>query len=143
MTAKLRYSTEYDPPAPVVPVRLGSPSGGAGALVVALIDTGADVTVMPLAVVQNLALPVVATTRIAGVVGATRANVHAGILEVAGTSKMIELVALGAEGILGRDVTNHWVLSLDGPRRALEIRVSRGRSRTARSEPPTKKIPRR
>lgn len=127
MTGQVPYSEEYDPPAPVLSVRLGSPSGGTGVHLVALVDTGADLTVMPVAVVRSLSLPVVATTRVAGVTGTTRANVHAALLDVGGASRMAEVVALGAEAILGRDVINQWVLALDGPRRVLEIRAGRRR----------------
>lgn len=126
---KIPYSKDYEPPAPVLPVRLGSPSGGAGVQMTALLGTGADMTVMPAAVVKNLSLPIVATTRVVGVGGETHARIHAGLLEVAGETRIVELVALGGEAILGRDVINEWLIALDGPRRVLEIRGSRGRAR--------------
>jgi hypothetical protein len=42
---------------------------------------------------------------------------------------MTEVVALGSDAILGRDIINRWVLSLDGPRRALQIKTERTRAR--------------
>jgi predicted aspartyl protease len=129
---KVPYSEEYDPPAPVVAIRLGLPSGGAGVHVMALVDTGADMTVMPVAAVQSLSLPIVGTIRVAGVTGATRATLHAALLEVGGASRLAEVVGLGAEAIIGRDIINHFVLSLDGPGRVLELRGGR---RPARRRP--------
>ena len=86
-------------------------------------------TVVPVAAAQSLSLPVVATTRVAGVAGAAHASIHAALLEVVGVSKMTEVVALGSDAILGRDIINRWVLSLDGPRRALQIKTERTRAR--------------
>jgi predicted aspartyl protease len=110
-------------------VRLSVPSGDAGIQLAALVDTGADVSVMPLAAVQDLSLPVVATTRLAGVAGALDASLHAALVEVGGLSRLAEVVALGEEAILGRDLVNQLVLGLDGPRRLLEIRGTTRRAR--------------
>lgn len=132
---RVRYSEDYDPPAPVVSVRLGSPSGGSGVHVVALVDTGADMTVMPVAAVESLSLPVVAITGIAGVAGATQASVHAGLIDVLGSSILAEVVALGDEAIVGRDILNRSVLMLDGPRRVLEVRTPRSRAGRRRIRP--------
>jgi hypothetical protein len=84
---------------------------------------------MPIVVVESLSLPIVSTTRVVGVSGASRANIHAAFLEAAGSRTMAEVVALGAEAILGRDMANHWILALDGPGRLLEVRPGPRRAR--------------
>ena len=40
----------YDPPVPVVPVRIADPQGELAVLVPGLIDTGADCTLIPAAI---------------------------------------------------------------------------------------------
>jgi predicted aspartyl protease len=127
--SRFDYSDAYDPPAPILPLRLSHPSAEAGVMVVALLDTGADVTMMPRDVVRRLALPLVARTRVMGVGGETRADIHAARVEVAGTSQLLEVVALGDEAIIGRDMVARWVLQLDGPRGVLVLRTEQRRSR--------------
>lgn len=88
-----------------------------------LVDTGADLSVLPRPMVQALDLPQVSMTRIQGVTGAAeQTSVHAVTLELAGNTILAEVVACGDEGILGRDVLNRFVLELDGPRATLSVR---------------------
>lgn len=122
MTTKAPYSPGYEPAAPVLPIRVSAPAGGAGVGLVALVDTGADLSVIPKSAAEALALPVVSTTRVQGVIGiAQSTRVFAAAIEVAGTTHLVELVGLGDEAILGRDLMNFFVLKLDGPRGLLEI----------------------
>lgn len=121
MTARAAYSTRYDPPAPVLPIRVTRGGGGRSLALAGLVDTGADVTVLPESVVMRLSLPRVGTVRIAGVVGHARAPVHAAMLEVAGRAALFEVIALSDEAILGRNVLNALRLVLDGPQLALEV----------------------
>jgi predicted aspartyl protease len=89
---------------------------------VALVDSGADLSVIPLAAIQALDLPQIAKTRIRGVTGVEeRTPVHAAVLELGGTSVLAEVVGWGDEAIVGRDVLGHFVLELNGPRETLTI----------------------
>ena len=122
MSAKHAYSAAFRPPAPVVALRAGVPGREPNIALSMLVDTGADLSVLPGSVVQALALPQVSMTRIQGVTGAAeRTAVHAVTLEFAGTTLLAEVVAWGDEGILGRDVLNRFVLELDGPRATLSV----------------------
>ena len=124
MSAKQPYSGAFRPPAPVLALRAGAPGAPPALALVALVDTGADLSVLPVSVVEALALPQVSTTRIQGVTGvAEKTPVHAVTLEVAGTLVLAEVVAWGDEAIVGRDVLRRFVLELDGPRETLVVRV--------------------
>lgn len=122
MSTKTAYSTEYVPPAPVLPIRVSAPSGGAGVALVALVDTGADVSVLPLSVAESLGLPELSSLRIQGVTGAAESvRLHAASLDLGGKTHLVEVACLGDEVILGRDILNRFVAKLDGPRALLEL----------------------
>ena len=93
------YSADYEPPCPVLPLRLASPPGGAGVGLVALVDTGADMTLVPEPVARILGLPVISQIRVAGVTGtAEGADVFAAAIELAGKNLLAEVVAFGEIG---------------------------------------------
>jgi len=124
LSTKQAYSAAFRPPAPVLALRIGVPGREPTLALVALVDTGADLSVMPRSVVAALGLPQVSTTRIQGVTGVAESTpVHAATLEVAGTTALGEVVAWGDEAIVGRDVLSRFVLELDGPRATLTVRV--------------------
>lgn len=88
----------------------------------ALVDTGADCTLVPREVALALQLPAVDEIWIEGVVGeARRAVVHAARVEFARVACLARVVAFGREAILGRDLLNRTVAQLDGPRRSLSF----------------------
>ena len=125
MSTKQPYSTAFRPPAPVLALRIGVPGRELSFGLVALVDTGADLSVLPRSVVTALGLPRVSSTRIQGVTGVAESTpVHAATLEVAGTTTLAEVVAWGGEAIVGRDVLSRFVLELDGPRETLSVRVA-------------------
>ena len=111
-----------DPPGPVVPLRLGPPGSEDTTLLRALVDTGADCTLVPLEVARALRLPVVDEVSIEGLGGeARRALVHAARAEFGGVSCLARVVAFGRESILGRDLLNRTTVCLDGPRLSLSF----------------------
>ncbi|MDR7463212.1 MAG: hypothetical protein QN209_00750 [Armatimonadota bacterium] len=115
------YDPRRSPPAPVLPVRLGPPRTEPATAVAALVDSGADVTVLPEGLPQALGLPQVNEVTVRGVAGTARVPVYAAELEAAGTRRIVEAVAVGAEALLGRDLLNGWVVTLDGPARVLRL----------------------
>jgi predicted aspartyl protease len=116
------YSPSFRPPAPVLAVRVAAPGREPAVGLQALVDTGADLSVIPRSTVDALALPQVSSTRIQGVTGvAESAPVHAAMLQIAGAPELVEVVAWGDEAILGRNVLNRYVLELDGPRETLTL----------------------
>lgn len=105
----------------MLPVRLGPPGGEPTAAVLALVDSGADLTVLPEGLPDSLHLPPVARLTVRGVAGSAQATVYAAELEVAGRRRVVEVVAVGSEPLLGRDLLNAWVVTLDGPRQQVRL----------------------
>ena len=132
MTASLPYSTAYDPPCPVLTLRVAAPRRADGVALVGLVDTGADMTLIPETLGRSLGLPVVSRLGITGVTGiAERADVVAATIELAGRRVLAEVVAFGDETIVGRDLLNRLMLRLDGPGRRLEVDASKTDRRRA------------
>ena len=88
----------------------------------ALVDTGADCTLVPGEVARALRLPAVDEIWIEGVGGeARRAIVHAARVEFGHIRCLARVVAFGRDAILGRDLLNRTVARLDGPRLSLSL----------------------
>jgi predicted aspartyl protease len=91
-------------------------------LLLALVNSGADVTVVPQSVAAEAGLPVIGDVPVRGVSGVPRRLlVHAAELEGAGKIQLVEVVGLGEETLLGRNVLNLWTLTLHGPEEQLEV----------------------
>jgi hypothetical protein len=56
-----------------------------------------------------------------------RVPVYAAELKAAGGRRIVEVVGLGTEALIGRDLLNLWILHLDGPRRVLRVSPPKGR----------------
>jgi predicted aspartyl protease len=123
---RVRYSTALRPAAPIIDVVLGHPSTPRPAHAAeAQLDTGADRTVIPLAVVSVLRLRHLDDIE---AVVAGGAIVSLPIFEVAlridGVMDFILEVAAHADEprvLLGRDVLNCLYATLSGPTRSLEL----------------------
>jgi predicted aspartyl protease len=114
------YSDRYHPPMPAVEVALGSPEAdfSVGPLP-SIIDTGADITIVPREHLMHLNAPVVASGYLRSPWGG-RYNVK--IYEVnirVGGHNLYEVEVAGEPGgrevLLGRNVLNQLDLRLDGP----------------------------
>jgi predicted aspartyl protease len=127
VNTRFEYDARLDPPAPVLPVRIAPPGEAEGVLLLALIDSGADITVIPESVTAQADLPVTGNVRVRGVGGSPRRLlVHAAALEGAGEIQVVEVVGFGDETLLGRNVLNLWTLTLHGPEQELEVVGSNG-----------------
>lgn len=125
MNVGFPYSASDDPPCPVLTFRLSAPSSPIGIGLVGIIDTGADLTLVPEQTARVLALPTTSVVRLAGVTGSeVSAPVCAAEVELAGWRFLTEVIVFGDEPILGRDLLHRFVLLLNGPRRHLELRMS-------------------
>jgi predicted aspartyl protease len=122
---KAAYNTALLPPAPFAPVRLASLTDHAEPVAIqAKIDTGADLTVIPLRLIEQLQLMPAGEIEVEGYDGrratipAYDVNLQIDQLNVTG------LLVIGfAEDyvLLGRDVLNRLRLLLDGPALLTEI----------------------
>jgi predicted aspartyl protease len=136
MTARLAYDANLDPPAPIVPVRILSPVGEDAIVMPMLIDTGADCTLVP-AIIRRLGLPQVDVIGLSGVGGArSRATVHAASIEVGGLHLFVRVVAFADEAILGRDVLNQAIVTLDGPGLLFSVAGPSRKRRSRKRVPP-------
>lgn len=125
MTVRYRYNQQNRPPAPMVMVRFTSPTGVELEPVPALMDTGADRTIIPSAVAEALGLRMGRQVQLGGIGGTT--IMMASYLV---TIRIHELPPVDCEvfatlgethALLGRDVLNQYRIVLDGPRGVLEI----------------------
>jgi predicted aspartyl protease len=138
VTARFAYDTSLDPPAPVVPVRISGPVGEDAVTVPMLVDTGADCTLVPAAIIRRLGLPSVDVIGLTGVGGSrSRATVHAASVELGGVRLLARVVAFVDEAILGRDLLNQTVMTLDGPGLVFSV-AERSRMRRPRRRTPTR-----
>lgn len=119
---RYRYSRQYEPPAPLLPVRVGRPGSAPVVLLSALVDTGADLCVLPQGLPARLHLPAVGRLAVAGVEGIPRAMpLYAVELSVNGFRSIVRAVSLGTTPLIGRDVINKITLHLHGPEAALDV----------------------
>jgi hypothetical protein len=115
-----RYDAlRYDPAAPVAQVTLRHPTTGASAGVLLLLDTGADITLLPRAAVERLGIRPQAGLQyeLVGFDG-NRSTAPAVELDMIFLQKAFRgryLLIDEERGILGRDVLAGVVLLLNGP----------------------------
>lgn len=118
---KTPYSYDYTPPAPILLVGLAAPEQAPQvSLQPALIDTGADGTFVPTALLERLQVPVIYATNVRSHLGqdVRRVPVHrVDILLDSVRVPGVEVVSddWGDEIILGRNALNKLQLFLDGP----------------------------
>jgi predicted aspartyl protease len=122
----MNYDFSLFPPAPQLEIRLiAQPHGEAYGPIPALVDTGADATIIPIAVVRQLRAGAVTLKVVRGYTGGRRAvrtylvDIEVGPFTVPG----VEIVGDDAvdELLLGRDVLNRLRLLLDGPNRRTQL----------------------
>lgn len=120
MRASNLYDSDYDPAAPVFPIGIG-PSGEETVRreLIAFIDTGADVTMLPSDTLRGAGGRLVEEGRMRGITGeAEIVNLYSIAVHIAGiTIHGIRAAAMkkNSEAILGRDVLNQLELTLNGP----------------------------
>jgi len=126
------YNIKFNWPFPSLPVILRRVEGNVTTEIIpALVDTGADFTLAPLAYLRKLQIPKSYQTNVRSHWGEfTSVNVHIADLEVAGELlPAIDIVAdkRGKDIILGRDVLNKLILLLDGVHQQTDVFTRRPR----------------
>ena len=121
-----RYAGRYLPAAPVLPVRVGRPGDSPRVLLSALVDTGADLSVLPQGLPARLDLPAVGRLPVAGVDGVSRPlPVFAVEVAIEDYRLVIRAVSLGGTPLVGRDVLNKLTLHLQGPQGVMDVDLPR------------------
>ncbi|MEZ4863400.1 MAG: hypothetical protein R3C14_18930 [Caldilineaceae bacterium] len=115
MAKDFPYSRRFDPPAPVTEITV---SAVGEATLQVLIDTGADVSMFPISVLHSINARFIEKHRIIPVFGrAYTVDLYAVDVHLAGFHiPAIEVVALNSDNdpLIGRDVLNHLIVTLDG-----------------------------
>jgi predicted aspartyl protease len=124
---KFPYDAAYDPAFPAVPVLLrNSDEGLRTEKVPALLDTGSDGSLVPIAYLEQILAPPMADTHIRSHWGEWRAaqlfavDIELGSLRLPGVFVIGD--EQGTEIVLGRNVLNKLRLLLDGPAGQSDIR---------------------
>lgn len=116
------YEKRYTPPAPVLPMRIGRPGAQPEVFLSALVDTGADISVLPQGLAGRLGLPAVDRVTISGVDSLPHPlPVYAAEVAINGYRTLIRAVSLGTTPLIGRDLLNTLTLRLLGPETILEV----------------------
>lgn len=113
----MKYSDSYNPPAPSLNVRFSRPSSTRSLEIQAKLDTGADITVIPQQIINELRLMPVRRISISSFdkrqvwkytyfVDLSLKNLEFSMVEVISTSRL--------DALLGRDVLNLLKTTLDG-----------------------------
>lgn len=118
--------SSFSPPAPVAKVTLRTPGSNSSFIdVLMLIDSGADVTLLPQTSIDSLGLESneEEVYELEGFDGSTSISraVHVDLVFSHKTFKGRFLLINQTWGILGRDVLNHVSLILDGPQQTWEV----------------------
>ena len=119
---RYRYATRYLPPAPVLPLRVGRPGDVPQVLLSALVDTGADLSVLPQGLPGRLDLPVVGRLPVAGVDGVPRPQpLYAVEVAIEHYRLVVRAVSLGPTPLVGRDVLNRLTVHLLGAQSTMDV----------------------
>ena len=115
----------FQPPAPMVPVRVRAPEGVDWASLDAKVDTGADLCAVPDPELEALDVAPVRVVRAATFSGGFHeAPVYRVDLEIAGEflARVEALATRRPYVIAGRNVLRHFVVKVDGPREEVSLR---------------------
>ena len=131
MTLQFKYDTSQYPAQPVMEVTLIAPeSGRIASALEAVIDSGADTSLVPIHILQPLAPPLSETRRVRSLWGERR-EFKSFIIEMRIGPMILPVVEVlgysGDEIILGRDILNKLWLELDGPAQTVEVADKRPR----------------
>lgn len=120
------YSADYDPAMPVVDVTLVAPhSGAAVGPKIALVDSGADGTLVPVDLLEQIGAVSIATGRLTWLWKESRpVNIYIVQIKVGPhvlPSVHVAGVPADTDLVLGRNVLNQMTLTLNGPAGVTEM----------------------
>lgn len=120
------YDNSYYPSAPVMEITIQDADVSEHKITfVALVDSGADASMIPIHILETIDATYITTKAMRGIMGpANPVDMYLVTIEIGeAIVPMVEVIALqqGAEAIVGRDVLNHLVVTLNGLANMLEI----------------------
>ena len=119
------YDTGYDPAMPTVDITIVKPSTDEERVVTAVIDSGADATFIPEHILKQLHIPQVGWVSVRGVAGFSyRVPIYIASLKIQELSLGFVRVGGDQHGnqmILGRDVLNQFIITLNGLANVVEL----------------------
>jgi predicted aspartyl protease len=122
------YDSSYIPAMPIVELQIGRPEAEPAFDLLAIIDTGADATIIPVAILEQIGARKIGKTWMRGTTGnRIRVQLYAIAIAVGPhTQAWLEVVGdtLSDEVILGRDILNHLTTILNGPAHTTQIPTS-------------------
>ena len=121
------YDRSIDPPAPFVEVSILHPTTGQQDTLPAKLDTGADISGIPIQVVDKLGLVAARSIPIEGYDNVrVQLPTYIIALEVAGARfRRLEVVPLPEKHVLlGRDVLNHFYTHLNSPELTFDLNLT-------------------
>lgn len=126
-TQTFDYNSQYLPPAPFAELTVHHENGQKDPITLpAQIDTGADATMLPISVLKQ-AEALFESTRVAYDFSGQRhlTNLYAVPVTFAGQDFYLSVIAQEnvSEAIVGRDILNHFVVTLNGLAHVTEIAV--------------------
>ncbi len=120
------YNRHLEPPAPFVDVTVAHPITGQQLPLPAKLDTGADLSAIPISAVEQLRLLPVRTISVTGYSGnVLPVLTYALALNLAEARFRIEVIAIAEPYVLlGRDVLNYFYTRLNGPDLTFDLSLS-------------------
>ena len=119
-----RYNEDLEPPAPYCDVLVSNPNLSRQVNLPTLLDTGCDISIIPLDSANELELEVKGTGALEGVTGDVADLPTFEVYLSVNQSTREKLEVMGwheSFAIMGRDVLNHYHITLDGPNLTLTI----------------------
>lgn len=121
------YNRAYAPPAPFVEIEINNYDITATPIKLkAQIDSGADATMLPISVLEKVGAWFETTRHAQDFAGKTHTvDLYSAAVNLIGQTFYLTVIAQEEinEGIIGRDILNHLVVTLNGPAHTTEIPV--------------------
>lgn len=118
------YDSSYDPAMPVIAVEVARRTGETFLVLTAIVDSGADATQIPLSILNKIQARSGITGWLTVSSGARyRVNLYKVVIQI-GSYRPFYVDVIGSdqeEIIVGRDLLNHFVVTLDAPGFAVHI----------------------
>lgn len=126
MAISFPYSNNYEPPAPTLEIKILSPESRKFRVIETLVDTGADASLIPKSILEELEAHFLQSKQMRGILGQTfTVDVYMVTLEVGG-QRLRGVTVVGIEDgkeepIVGRNILNRLFLLFNGPHERLDV----------------------